>query len=278
MGETVNYGAESITVLEGLTAVRVRPGMYIGSVSTKGLNHLVYEIVDNAVDEHLAGYCSEINVSLEADGSAVVTDNGRGIPVDLHEKGVSAERIVFTTLHAGGKFDNNAYKTSGGLHGVGSSVVNALSTWMKVRVMRGGKIYQDTYERGEPTTELENGLLPVVGKCRGTGTEISFLPDDTIFDHTVFKAEDIKNRLHETAYLNPELTIHFTDNRVSPAQSVSFHEPEGLSGFVKHMNEGKETVHDIIYVKGESENIQVEAAFQYVNEFHENVMGFHGIH
>ena len=274
MGETVNYGAESITVLEGLTAVRVRPGMYIGSVSTKGLNHLVYEIVDNAVDEHLAGYCSEIKVSLEADGSAVVTDNGRGIPVDLHEKGVSAERIVFTTLHAGGKFDNNAYKTSGGLHGVGSSVVNALSTWMKVRVMRGGKIYQDTYERGEPTTELENGLLPVVGKCRGTGTEISFLPDDTIFDHTVFKAEDIKNRLHETAYLNPELTIHFTDNRVSPAQSVSFHEPEGLSGFVKHMNEGKETVHDIIYVKGESENIQVEAAFQYVNEFHENVMGF----
>ena len=274
MAPKENYNAESITVLEGLTAVRVRPGMYIGSVSTKGLNHLIYEIVDNAVDEHLAGFCSQINVTLEADGSAVISDNGRGIPIDLHEKGISAERLVFTTLHAGGKFDNNAYKTSGGLHGVGSSVVNALSAWMKVRVKRGGCIYQDTYERGEPTTELEGGLLPVVGKCRGTGTEISFLPDDTIFDHTVFKAEDIRNRLHETAYLNPELTIEFTDNRISPAKNVTFHEPEGLSGFVKHINEGKETVHDIVFVKGASENIEVECAFQYTNEFHESVLGF----
>ncbi len=274
MAVKVDYNAESITVLEGLSAVRVRPGMYIGSVSTKGLNHLIYEIVDNSVDEHLAGYCSEISVTLEADGSCVVSDNGRGIPIDLQEKGVSAERLVFTTLHAGGKFDNNAYKTSGGLHGVGSSVVNALSTWMKVRVKRGGLIYQDTYERGEPTTELIDGLLPVVGKGRGTGTEISFLPDDTIFDHTVFKAEDIKNRLHETAYLNPELTIRFRDNRVSPAAECSFHEPEGLSGFVSHINEGKETVHDIVFLKGESEGIEVEAAFQYTNEFHENVMGF----
>ena len=274
MAPKENYNAESITVLEGLTAVRVRPGMYIGSVSTKGLNHLIYEIVDNAVDEHLAGFCSEIHVTLEADGSATISDNGRGIPIDLHEKGVSAERLVFTTLHAGGKFDNNAYKTSGGLHGVGSSVVNALSTWMKVRVKRGGQIYQDTYERGEPTTELIDGLLPVVGKGRGTGTEISFLPDDTIFDHTVFKAEDIKNRLHETAYLNPNLVIHFTDNRVTPSQSVSFHEPEGLSGFVSHINEGKETVHDIVYLKGASEGIEVECAFQYTNEFHESVLGF----
>ncbi len=274
MAPKENYNAESITVLEGLTAVRVRPGMYIGSVSTKGLNHLIYEIVDNAVDEHLAGFCSEIHVTLEADGSAVISDNGRGIPIDLHEKGVSAERLVFTTLHAGGKFDNNAYKTSGGLHGVGSSVVNALSTWMKVRVKRGGQIYQDTYERGEPTTDLIDGLLPVVGKGRGTGTEISFLPDDTIFDHTVFKAEDIKNRLHETAYLNPNLVIHFTDNRVTPSQSVSFHEPEGLSGFVSHINEGKETVHDIVYLKGASEGIEVECAFQYTNEFHESVLGF----
>ncbi|MCR5282428.1 MAG: DNA gyrase subunit B, partial [Lachnospiraceae bacterium] len=274
MAPKENYNAESITVLEGLTAVRVRPGMYIGSVSTKGLNHLIYEIVDNAVDEHLAGFCSEIHVTLEADGSATISDNGRGIPIDLHEKGVSAERLVFTTLHAGGKFDNNAYKTSGGLHGVGSSVVNALSTWMKVRVKRGGQIYQDTYERGDPTTELIDGLLPVVGKGRGTGTEISFLPDDTIFDHTVFKAEDIKNRLHETAYLNPNLVIHFTDNRVTPSQSVSFHEPEGLSGFVSHINEGKETVHDIVYLKGASEGIEVECAFQYTNEFHESVLGF----
>ena len=189
------YNAENITVLEGLEAVRVRPGMYIGSVSTKGLNHLIYEIVDNAVDEHLAGYCSEIHVYLEKDGSVTVEDNGRGIPVDLHEKGISAERLVFTTLHAGGKFDDSAYKTSGGLHGVGSSVVNALSVWMKVRIRRGGHIYEDAYERGIPTVELQNGLLPVVGKSKDTGTSIRFMPDDEIFDHTVFKAEEVKNRL-----------------------------------------------------------------------------------
>ncbi|MBQ9437446.1 MAG: DNA topoisomerase IV subunit B, partial [Lachnospiraceae bacterium] len=175
--EQANYDASSITVLEGLEAVRRRPGMYIGSTSTRGLNHLIYEIVDNSVDEHLAGYCDEIRVTLKADGSCEVSDNGRGIPVGMHEKGVSAERVVFTTLHAGGKFDNNAYKTSGGLHGVGSSVVNALSVWMNVEVKRDGVIVQDTYERGEPTTELVDGLLPVMGKTRKTGTTISFLPD-----------------------------------------------------------------------------------------------------
>ena len=268
------YNAENITVLEGLEAVRVRPGMYIGSVSTKGLNHLIYEIVDNAVDEHLAGYCSEIHVYLDKDGSVTVEDNGRGIPVDLHEKGISAERLVFTTLHAGGKFDDSAYKTSGGLHGVGSSVVNALSVWMKVRIRRGGHIYEDAYERGIPTVELQNGLLPVVGKSKDTGTSIRFMPDDEIFDHTVFKAEEVKNRLHETAYLNPALTICFEDRRGSEAESITYHEPEGIVGFVKSINRNKDTVHEVIYVKGESDGITVEAAFQYVNEFHENVMGF----
>ena len=268
------YNAENITVLEGLEAVRVRPGMYIGSVSTKGLNHLIYEIVDNAVDEHLAGYCSEIHVYLEKDGSVTVEDNGRGIPVDLHEKGISAERLVFTTLHAGGKFDDSAYKTSGGLHGVGSSVVNALSVWMKVRIKRGGHIYEDAYERGIPTVELQNGLLPVVGRAKDTGTSIQFMPDDEIFDHTVFKAEEVKNRLHETAYLNPALTICFEDRRGSEVESITYHEPEGIVGFVKSINQNKDTVHDVIYIKGESDGITVEAAFQYVNEFHENVMGF----
>ena len=160
------YDASSITVLEGLEAVRKRPGMYIGSVTTRGLNHLVYEIVDNAVDEHLAGFCSRIHVTLEADGSATVEDNGRGIPVGMHAKGITAERVVLTMLHAGGKFDNNAYKTSGGLHGVGSSVVNALSTRMSVRVKKDGFIYEDAYERGIPTVKLENGLLPAVGTTK----------------------------------------------------------------------------------------------------------------
>ena len=268
------YDASSITVLEGLEAVRVRPGMYIGSVSTKGLNHLIYEIMDNAVDEHLAGYCSTIRVTLEADGSATVSDNGRGIPVGMHEKGISAERLVFTTLHEGGKFDNDAYKTSGGLHGVGSSVVNALSTWLHVTVKTGGQIYEDHYERGIPTLELKNGLLPVVGKTRESGTTISFLPDDTIFDKTRFKEDDVKSRLHETAYLNPELTIIYEDKRGPETEHIEYHEPEGIVGFIKDMNKSREAIHDVIYFKGEAEGITVECAFQYVNEFHENVLGF----
>ncbi len=269
-----NYDASSITVLEGLEAVRVRPGMYIGSVSTKGLNHLIYEIMDNAVDEHLAGYCSEIRVTLEADGSATVSDNGRGIPVGMHEKGMSAERLVFTTLHAGGKFDNEAYKTSGGLHGVGSSVVNALSAHMHVTVKTGGFIYEDDYERGIPTLELDNGLLPVTGKTKETGTTINFLPDDTIFDRTRFKEDEVKSRLHETAYLNPELTIIYEDKRGEEIEHVEYHEPEGIIGFIKDMNKSREAIHDVIYYKGEAEGITVEVAFQYVNEFHENVLGF----
>ncbi len=276
MAKTDNntYDASSITVLEGLEAVRVRPGMYIGSVSTKGLNHLIYEIMDNAVDEHLAGYCSTIRVTLEADGSATVSDNGRGIPVGMHEKGISAERLVFTTLHAGGKFDNDAYKTSGGLHGVGSSVVNALSTYLHVTVKTGGQIYEDHYERGIPTLELKDGLLPVVGKTRESGTTINFLPDDTIFDKTRFKEDDVKSRLHETAYLNPELTIIYEDKRGPETEHIEYHEPEGIVGFIKDMNKSREAIHDVIYFKGEAEGITVECAFQYVNEFHENVLGF----
>jgi len=274
MADTNHYDASNITVLEGLEAVRRRPGMYIGSVSTKGLNHLIYEIMDNSVDEHLAGFCDRIEVILEADGSATVSDNGRGIPVGMHEKGISAERLVFTTLHAGGKFDNDAYKTSGGLHGVGSSVVNALSNRLTVRVKNGGSIYQDTYEKGIPTTELTDGLLPVVGKTKETGTWINFLPDDTIFEKTRFREEEVKSRLHETAYLNPELTIVFEDRRGEETEHVEFHEPDGIIGFVKDMNAKKEQIHDVIYFEGEAEGIQVQAAFQYVNEFHEDILGF----
>ncbi len=275
MAKTDNvYDASSITVLEGLEAVRKRPGMYIGSVSTKGLNHLIYEIVDNSVDEHLAGVCNEIRVTLEKDGSATISDNGRGIPVGMHAKGVSAERIIFTTLHAGGKFDNAAYKTSGGLHGVGSSVVNALSTQLTVTVKNGGFIYQDQYAYGNPVTELVDGLLPVIGKTKENGTTINFTPDPSIFDKTWFKAEEVKSRLHETAYLNPKLTIIFEDLRGEVPDKVTYLEPEGIIGYIKDLNKHKDAVHDIIYLTGKSEDITVECAFQYVNEFHENVLGF----
>lgn len=268
------YDAGSISVLEGLEAVRKRPGMYIGSVSTKGLNHLIYEIVDNSVDEHLAGFCTEIRVVLEKDGTATVTDNGRGIPVDMHQKGISAARLVFTTLHAGGKFDDSAYKTSGGLHGVGSSVVNALSTYMDVKISRDGAVYHDRYERGVPVIELENGLLPKIGKTKKTGTTINFLPDDTIFEKTKFRAEEVKSRLHETAYLNPELTIIFEDKRGDQTEHIEYHEPEGIIGFIRDLNKKKEALHEPVYFKGEADGIEVEAAFQYINEFHENVLGF----
>ena len=274
MAKKNTYDAASISVLEGLEAVRKRPGMYIGSVSRKGLNHLIYEIVDNAVDEHLAGYCSHIRVVLEKDGSCTVSDNGRGIPVDLHEKGMSAERLVFTTLHAGGKFDDSAYKTSGGLHGVGSSVVNALSTYLDIKISRDGYIHHDHYERGIPTIELENGLLPRIGKTKETGTCVNFSPDPEIFEKTRFSATEVKSRLHETAYLNPALTIEFEDSRAETAQKVVYHEPEGIVGFIRELNQSKEVLHKPVFLKGESEGISVEAAFQFTNEFHENVLGF----
>lgn len=274
MAKQQAYDEKSIAVLEGLEAVRVRPGMYIGSVSRKGLNHLIYEIVDNSVDEHLAGVCDTIWVTLEKDGSCTVEDNGRGIPVGMHAKGVSAARVVFTTLHAGGKFDNSAYKTSGGLHGVGSSVVNALSTYMDVEISREGYIHHDRYERGVPVVKLEKGLLPILGKTKKTGTKINFLPDPQIFEKTRFKEDEVKSRMHETAYLNPNLTIIYEDRRGEEVEHIEYHEPEGIIGFVQDMNHGLETLHDVIYFKGESEGITVEAAIQYTTEFHENILGF----
>ena len=249
MAKSNTYDASSISVLEGLEAVRKRPGMYIGSVSRKGLNHLIYEIVDNAVDEHLAGYCKKIEVYLEKDGSATIEDDGRGIPVGMHEKGMSAERLVFTT-------------------------VNALSTWLDVQVMREGKVHHDRYERGIPVLELENGLLPVIGRTKKTGTRIQFLPDPEIFEKTRFSATELKSRLHETAYLNPELTIYFEDRRGEETEQITYSEPDGITGFVRELNQEEEPVCEPVYFKGEADGIQVEAAFQYVNEFHENVLGF----
>ena len=276
MAKKQTYDESSISILEGLEAVRKRPGMYIGSVTTKGLNHLIYEIVDNSVDEHLAGECDTIWVTLEADGSCTVEDNGRGIPVGMHAKGVSAARVVFTTLHAGGKFDNSVYKTSGGLHGVGSSVVNALSTYMDVQISRDGFIHHDRYEQGTPVIKLENGLLPTLGKTKKTGTKINFLPDPEIFEKTKFRAEDVKSRMHETAYLNPALTIIFEDRRKDEVEHIEFHEPDGIVGFVKDINKNQnlESLHEVISFKGECEGIEIEVAFQYTNEFHENILGF----
>ena len=268
------YNADSITVLEGLEAVRKRPGMYIGGVGSKGLNHLIYEIVDNAVDEHLAGYCDKIWVTLEADGSCTVKDSGRGIPVEMHKKGMSAERIVLSTLHAGGKFDNDAYKTSGGLHGVGSSVVNALSAHMEVKVYKNGAIHYDVYEKGRPVVDLIDGLLPVIGKTKETGTEINFLPDSEIFEKTRFKADWLKSRLHETAYLNPKLTIMYQNKRQGEEESIIFSEPEGIVSYVKELNSGKTPVHDPVYFKGEVDKIEVEVAVQFVDTFEENILGF----
>ena len=267
-----NYDGNSISVLEGLDPVRKRPGMYIGSVGTKGLNHLIYEIVDNSVDEHLAGYCSEITVTLEKNGSATVEDNGRGIPVDINEHvGRPAVEVVFTTLQTGGKFGDGNYKISGGLHGVGSSVVNALSLWLEVNVKRDGKIYNQRYEQGKVCYDLKEA-----GKCRknDTGTKVSFFPDAEIFEKIYFKADAIKSRLHETAYLNPNLTIIFINKRVGEEEEVTFHEENGIKAFISDMNKEKEKVTDIIYFKKEQDGIEVEVAFQYINDFTENISGF----
>ena len=261
-------------MLEGLEAVRRRPGMYIGSTSRKGLNHLIYEIVDNSVDEHLAGYCDRISVTLEKDGSCTVSDNGRGVPVGIHEKGVPAERLVYTTLHAGGKFDSGAYKTSGGLHGVGSSVVNALSLWMDVVIKRDGSIYHDHFSRGEADLELDGGTLPVLGKTKETGTTVRFMPDPEIFEVTRFASTELRSRLHETAYLNPKLTILFRDLRGDEVREETYHEPEGLIGFVKHICKNNEAVTEPVLISGDDEGIEAEIAFIYVNEFHENILGY----
>ena len=274
MANKNTYDADSIAVLEGLEAVRKRPGMYIGSVSTKGLNHLIYEIVDNSVDEHLAGYCSEIRVTLEKDGSCTVSDNGRGVPVGMHAKGVPAARLVYTTLHAGGKFDDSAYKTSGGLHGVGSSVVNALSAYMDVEISRDGYIHHDRYERGIPVVELEDGLLPKIGKTKRTGTKVNFLRMTPSL-----RRPDSGGRRSRAVCTRPPTSIHplllymKTSGGAEP-EKITYHEPDGILGFIRELNEKKEAVHEPVYFKGEADGIEVEAAFQYVNEFHENVLGF----
>lgn len=275
MSKIDNYNADSITALEGLEAVRVRPEMYIGSTGKRGLNHLVYEIVDNAVDEHLAGFCTDIYVTLNKDGSCTVQDNGRGIPVDLHKKGIPAVRLVLTTLHAGGKFDNNSYKTAGGLHGVGSSVVNALSEYFIIDVSRDGKISHDEYKKGIPTIDLVNNLLPVIGKTTQTGTKITFLPDNTIFEKIRFGEEEIKSRLHQTAYLNPNLTIHYEDKRPGTEEVITYSEKEGIVGFVKELTANSEKINDdVIYFKGTSDGITLEAAIQYTEDYHEDILGF----
>lgn len=267
-----NYDANSISVLEGLEAVRKRPGMYIGSVSTKGLNHLIYEIVDNSVDEFLAGHCDQITVTLKDDGTAVIEDNGRGIPVGINEHtGISAVEMVFTMLHAGGKFGDGGYKISGGLHGVGASVVNALSTWLCVTVKQDGKIYQEQFERGKVTDPLK-----VIGSCKKseTGTKVQFHPDPEIFDRTYFKAAMIRNRLHETTYLNSELKITYVNERAGEQTTVQYHEPEGICAYVKKLNEGKHVLHDPVYYKREIGGIEAEIAFQYTEDFGENILGF----
>ena len=266
------YGADQIQILEGLEAVRKRPGMYIGSTSSRGLHHLVYEIVDNAVDEALAGYCKNIEVTIEEDNSITVQDDGRGIPVGTNHKAKkSALEVVFTVLHAGGKFGGGGYKVSGGLHGVGASVVNALSTWLTVEVYKDGNIYRQSYKRGKT-----DDTVKIVGQCDESlhGTKVHFLPDPEIFEKTRFREEDVKNRLKETAYLNPKLTIIYEDKRGDATEHIEYHEPEGIVGFVKDLDKNIEKLHDVIYFTGESENIKVEVAFQYTSEFHENILGF----
>ena len=272
-----SYNASNISVLEGLEPVRARPGMYVGSTSVKGLNHLLYEILDNSVDEHLAGYCKQITVMLCKDGSAMVEDDGRGIPVDIHEKGYPAERIILTTLHAGGKFDNSNYKTSGGLHGVGSSVVNALSANMIVEVMRDGKIYQDRYAQGKPQIPLEVGqLLPVVGKTKKTGTRITFYPDATIFDTVKFKADSIRDRIRETAFLNPELTITFINQRDDKEPEV-FCEPKGIGGFVDALlaqESDSKRLTETVSLSGQKDGISVKVAFCFSQRYADQVVSF----
>ena len=268
------YDADSITVLEGLEPVRKRPGMYIGDVGQRGLNHLIYEILDNSVDEHLAGYCKNIWVTLEKDGSCTVLDDGRGIPVEKHKVGLPAARVVLTTLHAGGKFDNESYKTSGGLHGVGSSVVNALSSHMYLEVYRDGQIHMDEYKQGKPIVKLVKGMLPVIGKTKNNGTKINFTPDPEIFAKTKFKSDWLKYRLHETAYLNPELTITFKDLTLAKPEEIVYHEPDGLIAFLRELNKGKNKVTKEILIKGVKDDTEVEVALQYIDAFEENILGY----
>ncbi len=268
------YTGKEIVVLEGLEAVRKRPGMYIGSTGSRGLHHLVWEILDNSIDEQLAGYCDEINVTLLQDGGICIEDNGRGVPVDIHPtKKIPTLRVVYTILHAGGKFDNTVYKVSGGLHGVGSSVVNALSSHMIVEVRRNGLVYRDEYkDGGHPVTPLEKGQLPAVGKCRRgeTGTKVTFYPDPEIFETTVFKPEIIKKKLKEIAYLNKNLKLNYKNE--ADGESITYQEALGIQSFVSYINRDAVTLHDTpIYVEGRSGDIEVEIALQYTNNFAEQI-------
>ena len=272
----MSYSAKNIEVLKGLEPVRLRPGMYIGNTGRSGLNHLIQELIDNSVDEHLAGYCKNIYVSINEDGSATVSDDGRGVPVDIHEtEGIPAERVVYTVLHAGGKFNSSTYKISGGLHGVGSAVVNALSKKLLVEVARDGYLYTDSYEYGVPVTELTpEGNLPRTRlKEKRTGTKVTLYPDDTIFETVKFKADAIMQRIKETAYLNPELTITFHNKR-DGKEPVVFHQPGGLSAFVEDISEGLTHTSPIIAISGEKENITADIVFVMTEDGEENIIGF----
>ena len=271
------YNGSQIVVLEGLEAVRKRPGMYIGSTGKRGLHHLVWEILDNSIDEHLAGFCSKIDITMQKDGGITIQDNGRGVPVDLHPtKKIPTVRVVYTILHAGGKFDNTVYKVSGGLHGVGSSVVNALTTKMIVEVRRDGKIYRDIYENGgHPVVPLEKGLLPVIGTCRknDTGTKVTFYPDDTIFETVEFKADIIQKKLKEIAYLNKNLQINFKNEYTG--ESETYQEEYGIQSFVQYLTREETVLHDeAIYIEGKSGDIEVEVAFQYTTNYSEQINAF----
>ena len=271
------YDGSQIVILEGLEAVRKRPGMYIGSTGTRGLHHLIWEILDNGIDEHLAGYCTQLGITLTRDGGVVIEDNGRGVPVDIHPtKKIPTVRVVYTILHAGGKFNNSVYKVSGGLHGVGASVVNALSKSMIVEVKKDGKIYRDEYkDGGKPVVKLENGLLPVVGKCAksDTGTKVTFYPDDTIFETVEFKPETIKKKLKEIAYLNKNLKIVFKDEHTG--ETMTFLEEYGIQSYVAYINRDATLLHkDVIYVEGTSGDIEVEVAFQYTASFSEQINSY----
>ena len=267
------YGADEIQILEGLEAVRKRPGMYIGSTSSRGLHHLVYEIVDNAVDEALAGFCDTIFVSINKDNSITVVDNGRGIPVGInHKAGLPAVEVVFTILHAGGKFGGGGYKVSGGLHGVGASVVNALSNWLEVEIYNEGKIYRQRYERGKTIYKLK-----VVGECdpEKTGTKVTFLPDDTIFEETVFEYDILKQRFREMAFLTAGLKIVLRDEREEGAVEKTFHYEGGIKEFVAYLNKSKTPLYeDIIYCEGNVNNVEVEVAMQHNDSYSDNTYGF----
>ncbi len=266
-----NYDANQIQILEGLQAVRKRPGMYIGSTSTRGLHHLVYEIVDNSVDEALAGFCTEIDVSINEDGSVTVIDNGRGIPTGIHKKaGIPAVEVVFTILHAGGKFGGGGYKVSGGLHGVGASVVNALSNWLEVEISRDGKIYKQRYERGNVIYKLKE-----VGKTDKTGTKVTFMPDDTIFDDVIFDYKVLRTRLREMAFLTKGLKINLEDKREGKEQRESFHYEGGIKEFIAYLNKTKTALYDkIIYIEGNKDDIYVEVAMQHNDSYNELTLSF----